>query len=97
MKQPAHKMIGALGALGLALSIAPAFGAHPPDMVSGSVTSVQARSIVVNGVSYDVQIQGAALHELEQVHVGDRVQLVLAGPKGAASREVSAIRVQNAR
>jgi len=97
MKQPAYKLIGAFGALGMALHMTPAFSAHPPNMVTGSVTSVQARSIVVNGVSYDVQIQGSALHQLEQVHVGDRVQLVLTGPKGSASRQVSGIRVQNAR
>jgi hypothetical protein len=95
MKQSGYKFTVALGVLGLALHIAPALSARPPTMVSGSVTSIQARSIVVNGVSYDVQLQGSALHQLGQLHVGDRVQLVLTGRKGAA--QVSAIRVQNGR
>jgi hypothetical protein len=97
MKQPAFRWIGALGALGLVWHIAPAFATRSPDLISGSVTSVQARTIVVNGVSYEVRIQGAALHQLAQVHVGDKVQLVLTGPKGAPLTQVSAIRVQNAR
>ncbi len=97
MKQPAYRLAAALGALGMALHVAPAFSSRPPNLVSGSVTSVQARSIVINGVSYDVQLQGGALHQLSEVNVGDRVQLVLTGPKGAASTQVSAIRAQNAR
>lgn len=95
MKKTDYRFIVALGVLGLALHVAPALGARPPTMVSGSVTAIQARSVVVNGVSYDVQLQGGALHQLGQLHVGDRVLLVLTGRKGAA--QVSAIRVQNGR
>ncbi|HWG76942.1 MAG TPA: hypothetical protein VN660_09135 [Steroidobacteraceae bacterium] len=95
MKQTNYRLVVALGALGLALHAAPALSARPPAMVSGSVTAIQARSVVVNGVSYEVQLQGSALHQLGQLHVGDRVQLVLTGRKGAA--QVSAIRVQNGR
>lgn len=97
MKQPSFRWIGALGALGLVWHIAPAFATRSPDLVSGSVTSVQARSIVVNGVSYEVRLQGSALQQLAQVHAGDRVQLVLTGPKDAPATQVSEIRVQNAR
>jgi hypothetical protein len=96
MKQSAYKLIAAIGALGMALQVAPAFSARPPSLVSGNVTSVQARSIVVNGVSYDVQLQGGALRQLGQLHVGDKVQLVLTGAKGARTSQVSSIRVQHA-
>jgi hypothetical protein len=96
MKQSADKLIGVLAALGMALQCAPAFSARPPVLVSGNVTSVDGQQIVVNGNSYDVQLQGPALGQLEQVHVGDRVDLVLTGPPGAASTQVSAIRVHNA-
>lgn len=95
MKQSAYKFIAALGALGMALHVAPAFSSRPPNVVSGNVTSVQARSIVVNGVSYDVQLQGGALRQLGQLHVGDKVQLVLTGAKGARTTLVSSIRVQH--
>lgn len=94
MKLDCKWLVG-LGALGMALHVAPALSARAPNIVAGSVSSVQARSIVVNGVTYNVQIEGSALHQLGQLHVGDRVQLVLTGPKGAA--QVSAIRVQNGR
>jgi len=95
MKQSAYRFIGALGALGMALHVAPAFSGRAPNIVSGTVTSVQARSLVVNGVSYDVKLQGGALHQLGQVHVGDRVQLVLSGARGVATAQVSTIRVQH--
>lgn len=95
MKQSGYRFIVAFGALGLALHVAPALSARPPAMVSGNVTGIQARSVVVNGVSYDVQLQGNALHQLGELHVGDRVQLVLAGRKGA--QQVAAIRVQHGR
>jgi hypothetical protein len=89
-------MAFALGAAAMMLHMAPALSARPPNVVSGSVTSVQARSIVVNGHSYDVQLQGGALRQLSQIHVGDRVELVLTGRNGAASTQVSAIHVHNA-
>jgi len=97
MKHPTIKAFTVLGAVAMALHMVPAFSSRAPNLVSGSVTGIQARTIVVNGVSYAVQIQGAALHQLEQLHVGDQVQLVLTGPQGAASTQVSAIRVRNAR
>lgn len=96
MKQSAYRFIGVLGALGMALQAAPAFSSRAPVLVSGSVTSVDGRQIVVNGTSYEVQLQGGALQQLEQVHVGDKVDLVLTGPPGASSTQVSAIRVHHA-
>jgi hypothetical protein len=96
MKQRAYGLIGTLAALGMALYGAPAFSARPPSMVSGSVTSIEGRQIVVNGVAYDVQLQGTALHQLGQVRVGQRVDLVLSGPPGAAATQVTGISVHNA-
>jgi hypothetical protein len=96
MKQSAYKWIGALGALGMVFCGSSAFGSRGPTMVSGSVSSIDGRQIIVNGTSYDVQLQGPALQQLEQVHVGDKVDLVLTGPPGAASTQVSAIRVHHA-
>ncbi|HTW75946.1 MAG TPA: hypothetical protein VMD56_13615 [Steroidobacteraceae bacterium] len=96
MKQSALKLIGVLGVLGLALQGAPAFSSRAPVLVSGSVTSINGGQIVVNGVSYDVQLQGQALHQLEQVRVGDKVDLVLSGRPGSGATQVSAIRVHHA-
>ena len=95
MKMLAYRIAFALGASALVLQMAPALGARPPNVVAGSVSSVQARSIIVNGVRYDVQLQGGALHQLSQVHVGDRVELVLTGRNGATSTQVSAIHVHD--
>ena len=95
MIKSVYKSVAVLGVLATALHIAPASSARAPNLVSGSVTGIQARSVVVNGVTYNVQIQGGALQQLAQLHVGDRVQLLLTGPKGAA--QVSSIRVQHER
>lgn len=97
MKQPAYRLIGTLAALGMALQAAPALSSRAPNMVSGSVTGVEARQITINGVSYKVQLQGPALRQLAQIHVGQKVDLVLTGPSGAASTQVSAIRVHDGR
>ncbi|MGH9917634.1 MAG: hypothetical protein ACRD6W_01995, partial [Nitrososphaerales archaeon] len=91
----AYRLIVVLGALGMVLQGAPAFSSRAPNLASGSVTSINGNQIVVNGASYNVQLQGPALHELEQVHVGDKVDLVLTGPPGAASTQVSGIRVRH--
>jgi len=96
MKIPAFRVAGTLAALAMMLHGALAFSGRPPSMVSGSVTSVEGRQISVDGVSYYVQLQGAALQQLAQVHVGERVDLVLSGPPGAATTQVSAIRVHDA-
>jgi len=96
MKHSAYKFVGVLGALGLALQAGPAWSSRGLTMVSGSVTGIDGRQITVNGTSYDVQLKGGALQQLEQVHVGDKVDLVLTGPPGAASTQVSAIRVHHA-
>lgn len=93
MKQSAYRFIGAAGALAMALHMAPAFSSRPPIILSGTVTAVEARTVVVDGVSYPVQLQGSVLGELAQLHVGDRVQLVLNGPRGAAATQVSSIHV----
>ncbi len=95
MKHSAHKLIGVLCAAGLALQVAPALSSRAPTLVSGSVTSIEGRQITVNGTSYAVRLQGAALRQLEQVHIGDKVDLVLSGPPGAASTQVSAIRIRH--
>jgi len=96
MKQSAYRFIGGLATLAMALQAGPALSSRAPTLVSGSVTGVDGNQIVVNGRSYEVQVQGRALQQLEQVHVGDKVDLVLTGPPGAASTQVSAIRVHHA-
>jgi hypothetical protein len=97
MKQSASRLIGPLAAAALVLYGVPALSARPPVQVSGTVTSIEGRQIAIDGTRYDVQLQGGALQQLAQVHVGDKVDLVLSGPVGASSTQVSAIREHNAR
>ncbi len=97
MKQTAYRLISPLAAATMVLYGAAALSARPPVQVSGTVTSIEGRQITIDGARYDVQLQGAALQQLAQVHVGDKVDLVLSGPLGAASTQVSAIREHNAR
>ncbi|HEX4023752.1 MAG TPA: hypothetical protein VHX52_03475 [Steroidobacteraceae bacterium] len=98
MKQPNLILITAIAMLAIAFHAAPASSAMPIAFtVSGTVTSVAGGDqIVIDGKSYTVQVQGPALGELEQVHVGQKVAVVLNGPPGAAATQVVDIQVQNA-
>jgi hypothetical protein len=99
MKQPTFLSIqpwaGPLAVLALAIYGAPVLAARPPIQVSGTVTAVEGRQIVVDGISYPVQLQGAALQQLGQIRVGTRVDVVLSGPRGATATQVTTIRTHN--
>ena len=94
MKQSISKVL----AIGLVWSafVAPAFsGRAPPNMVSGTVSGVSGNQIVVNGKSYSIKLDGAALRELQHVQVGEAVDLVLNGPPKAAASQVVGIHVHD--
>jgi hypothetical protein len=94
MKRAAATAVLAIG-LGVGACTAVAWGAMPvAGTVSGTVTSASTgQQIVVDGKSYDVDIQGPALGELAQVHTGDKVDLILSGPPGAPGSKVIDINV----
>jgi hypothetical protein len=95
MKRAAASVMLAMS-LGLGTGIGAAWGSMPvAGTVSGTVTSASGgQQIIVDGKSYDVDIQGPALGELAQVHTGDKVDLILNGPPGAPGSKVIDINVR---
>lgn len=74
----------------------PALASRAMPIVTGEVNAVSANHIVVDGKSYSVQLQGRALHQLQQVQSGQKVDLVLDGPPQAATTHVVDIHVRQA-
>jgi hypothetical protein len=97
MKKSTIRRTAALAVLALTAYAVPGFAAMViQNVVSGTVTSVGSGQIVINGTTYNVQLQGPALQELQQVHAGEVVDVALSGPPGAAGTQVVAIHVHNA-
>ena len=96
MKPSTFKQIALLAVLAASLHAAPGFATRiAADVVSGSVTSVAGGHIVIGSKSYNIQLTGPALNQMQQLHVGQVVDLVLNGPPGAAATQVVAIHVHN--
>jgi|SRR5271155_5745243 len=90
--RPARQITLTLAALGLALCAPAAFSSRPaPYLVTGTLTSIDAGQITVNGTTYSVQPSGPGLSELQQLHVGQLVDLILSGPPTAAATQVVVI------
>jgi len=97
MKRHTLKLTAMLAVLAM-LPVGWALAAMPiAFMVNGTVTSVAGNQVVIDGKAYKVQTQGPALHDLEAIHPGEKVQVFLNGPPGAAGSQVVAINVQKAR
>ena len=89
------RMVAAVAVLALAIPAGTALATRIPDFtVSGTVTSAAGSQIVIDGKTYNVQVQGSALRELEQVQAGQVVDVILSGPPGAAGTQVVAIHVR---
>jgi hypothetical protein len=82
-----------IAALWLSASVAaPAHASRVPDLVTGKVTALPGGAqLVVNGKTYYLRLDGNALEELQSVHVGDTVDLVLDGPPQGSTTKVVAI------
>jgi alpha-acetolactate decarboxylase len=63
-------------------------------MISGTVDAVNGSIIVINGKSYSVKPDGAALRQLQRVQVGQTVDVVLNGAPSAVSSQVIGIHVR---
>jgi len=95
MKQLNFKVLAAVAVLALAIPGGDALATRVFDFtVSGTVTRVTSNQIVINGKTYYVPVQGPALRDLEQVHPGQVVDVILSGPPGAAGTQVVAIHVR---
>jgi hypothetical protein len=84
-------LVALIGASACAL---PAYsGRAPGNMVTGTVSSVSSNQIVVDGKSYSVKVQGPAFRQLQQVQLGEAVDLLLNGSPKSAGSQVIAIHV----
>jgi len=96
VKQSISKVLAIALLTGWSVFAAPAFsGRAPPNMVSGTVSGVSGNQIVVDGKSYSIKLDGAALRELQHVQVGQSVDLVLNGPPAAGASQVVGIHVHD--
>jgi len=94
MKYSILKTITATGAITLILGSAPAWTGRVPDnMISGTVSAVSGNQIVVDGKSYSVKVDAPGLRELQQVQVGQVVELVFNGKPGSSNVQVIGIHV----
>ncbi len=92
------KVIRRLSVLWMAAALL-GLAAHPAaanriagDVVTGQVTSIRAPyEIVIDGHAYAVKASSAAAGVLHTLSPGDRVDLVLDGPKGNAATQVTAV------
>jgi hypothetical protein len=73
-----------------------AVAARVANMLSGNVTGVSGNQIIVDGRTYSVRLSSPALRELQQIQVGQKVDLVLSGAPQAATTEVIGIHVHEA-
>jgi hypothetical protein len=73
-----------------------AVAARVANMLSGNVTGVSGNQIMVDGRSYSVRLNSPALRELQQIQVGQKVDLVLSGAPQASTTEVIGIHVHEA-
>jgi hypothetical protein len=100
MRNPTLKSIlvaAALTVMAALLPQAPALASRvPPNMLSGSVTGVSGNQIIVDGKSYSVRTDSPALRQLQQLQVGQKVDLVLNGPPSSAASQVVAVSVHPA-
>ena len=95
MKHSVMKSITVAAAAALVLSSASAWSSKVPDnMISGKVDAISANQIVVDGKSYSVKVDGAALRQLQRVQVGQVVDIVLNGEPKAVSSQVIGIHVR---
>lgn len=97
MKQSNCKrwLVAAVSA-GILIATGAAFASIPnTNIVTGTVTGVEANQITVDGKTYSVDVQGSALQALAQLHAGDQVKLVLNGPPGSSGAQVEAIQVRS--
>lgn len=95
MKHSMMKAMAAAVAATLVLSSAPVWSSKVPDnMISGTVSAISGNQIVLNGKSYSVKADGAALRQLQSVQVGQVVDLVLNGAPQAVSSQVIAIHIR---
>lgn len=95
MKHSVIKSMTAAVAATLMLSSAAVWSSKVPDnMISGTVSAVSGNQIVVDGKSYSVKVDGAALRQLQSVQVGQVVDVVLNGAPQAVSSQVISIHVR---
>jgi hypothetical protein len=82
-----------MAALWLSATVAaPAHASRVPPMLTGTVTALPGGAqLVVNGKTYYLRLDGDALEQLQSVHVGDTVDLLLDGPPQASSTKVVSI------
>ncbi len=73
-----------------------AVAARVSGMLSGNVTGVSGNQIMVDGRNYSVRLNSPALRELQQIQVGQKVDLVLSGAPQASTTEVIGIHVHEA-
>jgi hypothetical protein len=79
-------------ALGVALSGVASANMLVQPQVSGQVTSVNgSAAITINGQTYLISSSSPAYQEIQGVHIGDQIGLVLNGPAGAATTQVVGI------
>lgn len=94
MKQTNRKWMAAVAAAGVIFASSPVFAAMPlMNVVTGTVTGVGSDQVIVDGKKYSVDVQGSALQQLEQIHAGEQVQLILNGPPNSAAARVESIQV----
>jgi hypothetical protein len=95
-KQSISKVLAIGLVAGWSVFAAPAFsGRAPANVVTGTVSGVNGNQITVDGKSYSIKLDGAALRELQHVQVGQAVDLVLNGPPKAAASQVVGIHVHD--
>jgi len=95
MQFPKCKNMRALvlaAALGVALSGVVNANMLVQPQVSGQVTSVNgSAAITINGRTYLISSASPAYQEIQGVHIGDQIGLVLNGPAGASTTQVVGI------
>ena len=81
--------------LGLALGLAgpgPAQASTPVSgQITGVVSAVSATSITINGMTYQLQANSAAVQQVAQVQPGQSVTVYLNGPPGSSASKVVSI------